>query len=132
MTCGYCPRSNVSLLSTRNLIWEKIKADNPTCSSPSTVANEQSLDLPMSIRHPRKARTEIPAPVDQLPSSIAPMSLASEVEVTVSLISELSSLHCLNLSQKPEIKRNSGLPTAGLGGCKLVMMGGLTLTKLRP
>ena len=86
----------------------------------------------MSIRHPRKARTEIPAPVYQLPSSIAPMSLASEVEVTVSLISELSSLHCLNLSQKPEIKRNSGLPTAGLGGCKLVMMGGLTLTKLRP
>ena len=70
----------------------------------------------MSVRHPRKARTVIPVPTDPLPNCIAPLSLASEVDITVSLITELNTLHCLNLSEKPEIKRDSGLQQLGWGG----------------
>ena len=58
------------------------------------------------------------------------MSLATEVVITESLIAELNSLHCLNLSEKPEVKRDSGLPKTGLGGCKLVMLGGSHTTKI--
>ena len=54
--------------------------------------------------------------------NIAPVSLETECEITASLVSELNNLHCLNLTEQPEIKRDSGLPTAGLGGCKLVMV----------
>ena len=88
----------------------------PASGQSGTVHCEQSLDLPLSVRHPRKARTVIPAPVDPLPTAIAPMSLATEVLITESLIVELNSLHCLNLSEKPEVKRDSGLPKTGLGG----------------
>ena len=81
------------------------------------------MDLPLSIRHPRKVRTVIPAPAEALPASIAPVSIATEREITASLVSELNILHCLNLTKQPEVKRDSSLPTAGLGGCKLVMVG---------
>ena len=122
--------SSLSLPSTRSLAWEKIKSDNPVSDQSGTVHYEQSLDLPLSIRHPRKARTVIPAPVDPLPTTIAPLSAATESVIIESLISELNSLHCLNLSEKPEVKRDSGLPKAGLGGCKLVMMGGSHTAKI--
>ena len=116
----------------RNLAWEKIKSDNPASGQSGAVHCEQSLDLPLSVRHPRKARTVIPAPLDPLPTTIAPIPLATEAAITESLIAELNSLHCLNLSEKPEVKRDSGLPKTGLGGCKLVMMGGPTPPKSRP
>ena len=93
-------------------------------------APEQSLDMALSIRHPRKTRTVIYAPVNPLPTSIAPVSLANEVEITVSLIKELNSLHCLNLTELPEIKCNCGHPTAGLGGCKLVLVGASHTAKI--
>ena len=112
---------NLSLPSTRNKVWEKIKADNQAASSADTSVGERSLDLPLSIRHPRKARTVIPAPVESLPASIASVSIATELEITASLVSELNTLHCLNLTERPEVKRDRGLPTAGLGGCKLVL-----------
>ena len=68
--------------------------------------------------------------VDPLPPKIAPLSLATESEITDSLTKELNSLYCLNLSEKVEIKCSSGLPTAGLGGCKLVMIGGSHTAKI--
>ena len=74
--------SNVSLPSTRNLVWDKIKADNPAIGASSIAVNELSMDLPLSVLHPRKARTVIPTPTDPLPGSIAPLSLASEVVIT--------------------------------------------------
>ena len=128
-TRGYCPLSchlTCPPPSTRNLVWTKIKADNPVSSSVDPSAPEQSLDMPLAIRHPLKARTVISAPVDPLPTSIAPVSLATEVEIT----KELNSLHSLNLTERPEIKHDSGLPTAGLGGCKLVMVGASNIAKI--
>ena len=122
--------SNVTLPSTRNLVWDRIKSDNPATGPSSLAVNELSMDLPLSVRHPRKARTVIPAPADPLPGSIAPLSLSSEIGITASLVAELNTLHCLNLSEEPEIKRDSGLPTAGLGGCKLVMLGGSHTSKI--
>ena len=84
----------------------------------------------LSIRHPRKARTVIPAPVEPLPANIAPVFLTTELEITASLVSELNTLHCPNLTEHPKIKRDSGLPTAGLGGCKLVMVGASQTAKI--
>ena len=69
----------------------------------------------------------ISAPVDPLPTSIAPVSLATEVEIT----KELNSLHCLNLTERPEIKHDSGLPTAGLGGVQASHGGGVKHCKNR-
>ena len=121
---------NLSLPSTRNMVWVKIKADNKEVSCADTSVVEQSMDLPLSIRHPRKARTVIPAPVEPLPASIAPVSIATEREITASLVSKLNNLHCLNLTEQLEIKRDSGLLTAGLGGCKLVMVGASHTAKI--
>ena len=56
--------------------------------------------------------------------------MATEIEITSSLTSELNSLHCLNLAERPDIKCGSGLPTAELGGCKLVIVGGLHTAKI--
>ena len=38
--------SNVSLPPTRNLVWDKIKADNPANGFSSTAVNELSMDHP--------------------------------------------------------------------------------------
>ena len=61
-------------LSTRNLVWAKVKADNPAGSQADPSTSEQSLDLTVSFRHPQKART-----VKPLPANIAPVSLATEL-----------------------------------------------------
>ena len=112
------------------MVWVKIKDDNKEVSCTGTSVVEQSMDLPLSIRHPRKARTVIPAPVDPLPASIVPVSFATEREITASLVSELNNLHSLNLTEQPEVKRDSSLPTPGLGGCKLVMVGASHTAKI--
>ena len=112
------------------MVWVKIKDDNKKVSCTGTSVVEQSMDLLLSIRHPLKARTVIPAPVVPLPASIAPVSIATEREITSSLVSELNNLHCLNLTEQPEVKRDSGLLTPGLGGCKLVMVGASHTAKI--
>ena len=56
--------------------------------------------------------------------------MATEIEITSSLTSELNSLHCLNFAERPDIKRGSGLPTPELGGCKLVIVGGSHTAKI--
>ena len=52
------------------------------------------------------------------------------MEIASCLTAELNYLYCLNLAEKPDIKRGSGLPTAELGGCKLVMIGGSHTAKI--
>ena len=47
------------------------------------------------------------------------------MEIASCLTAELNYLYCLNLA-----KRGSGLPTAELGGCKLVMIGGSHTAKI--
>ena len=56
--------------------------------------------------------------------------MATEIEITSSLTAELNSPHWLNLAERPDIKHGSSLPTAELGGCKLVMVGGLHTAKI--
>ena len=59
---------NLSLPVTRNLVWDKVKCDNPTTAGAATaVVTAHSLDMPISIRHPRKTRTLIGTPVDPPP-----------------------------------------------------------------
>ena len=54
---------NLSLPVTRNLVWDKVKCDNPTTAGAATaVVTAHSLDMPISIRHPRKTRTLIGGP----------------------------------------------------------------------
>ena len=48
------------LSTTRNLVWNRIKEDNPDSSSATSSSQtnpEVSLDLPVSTRNPRKVRT---------------------------------------------------------------------------
>ena len=66
--------ANPSVPSTRSLVWAKVKADNTSGSQADPSTSEQSLDLPVSFRHPQKART-----VKPLPANIAPVSLATEL-----------------------------------------------------
>ena len=108
-------------------MWAKVKSDNLPDGSEATnaVVTAHSIDMPISIRHPRKTRTLIGTP-----ASIAPLSLATEIEITSSLTTEPNSLHCLNLAERPNIKRGSGLPTAELGGCKLIMVGSSHTAKI--
>ena len=82
----------VSNSGTRNKVWEKVKAGNQAASATDTSMSEQSLDLPLSIRHPRKARSSLRSwtLVEPLPASIAPVSIATELEITASLVSELN------------------------------------------
>ena len=56
------------------------------------------------------------------------MSLETEEVITDSLLKELNVLHCLNLPEKPDTKRGSGLPTAG--GGRLILVGGSHKSKL--
>ena len=58
------------------------------------------------------------------------MSLETEEVITDSLLKELNVLHCLNLPEKPDTKRGSGLPTAGLGGGRLILVGGSHTSKI--
>ena len=62
------------------------------------------MDLPVSFRNPRKVRFELCVPVGPLPTEIKPMSQVSEQLIVHQLLSELNALHCMKLSEKPELK----------------------------
>ena len=72
---------NLSLPVTRNLVWDKVKCDNPTTAGAATaVVTAHSLDMPISIRHPRKTRTLIGTPVDPPPPRRHSAHLSSDRE----------------------------------------------------
>ena len=80
------------------------------------------VDLPVSFRNPRKVRFELCVPVGPLPTEIKPMSQVSEQLIVHQLLSELNALHCMKLSEKPELKRGVCLPTRENGLSRLIFV----------
>ena len=60
---------NLSLPVTRNLVREKVLSDNPADGpgAANAVVTAHSIDMPISIMHPRKTRTLSGTPVDPPP-----------------------------------------------------------------
>ena len=88
------------------------------------------LDLPVTFRNRRKIRYELCAPVGLLPTKILPLSKESEQTIVCQLIADLNSLHCLKLSDKPDLKRGMCLPTCEHGLRKLVLVGASHTSKM--
>ena len=110
-----------TLAATREKLWERIKADNTGASA--VVQSGGMVELPISFRNPRKIRFELCATVGPLPVGILPLSQESEEQIVHQLVSELNNLHCLTLSEKPELKRGVCLPTREQGLSRLVFIG---------
>ena len=81
------------------------------------------VELPVSFRNPRKVRFELCAPTGPLPTALLPLSQESEQLIVHQLISELNTLHCLNLSEKPELKSGVCFPACEHGLSRLVFGG---------
>ena len=105
----------------RDKLWERVKNDNP--GNNTEMQSGGLVELPISFRNPRKIRFELCAPVGPLPVAILPMSQESEQQIVHQLLTELNSLHCLTLSEKPELKRGVCLPTREQGLSRLVFIG---------
>ena len=88
------------------------------------------LDLPVTFSNPRKIRFELCLPVGPLPTKILPLSQEREQTIVCQLITELKSLHCLKLSEKPDLKRGMCLPTLEHGLRKLVLLGASHASKM--
>ena len=104
-----------TLAETCSILWERIKADNPSGTAESPGGGGGLVDFPISFRNPRKVRFELCAPVGPLPSAIIPMSQDSEQLIVHKLLSELNTLHCMKLNEKPELKRGVCLQRARMG-----------------
>ena len=110
-----------TLAATRGTLRERIKADNT--ANTSETQGVELVELPVSFRNPRKVRFELCAPTGPLPTTLLPLSQESEQLIVHQLISELNTLHCLNLGKKPELKRSVCLPTCEHGLSRLVFVG---------
>ena len=110
-----------TLAATRDKLWECIKAYNN--GNNAEMQSGGLIELPISFRNPRKIRFELCATVGPLPVAILPLSQESEEQIVHQLLSELNNLHCLTLSEKPELKRCVCLPTPEHGLSKLVFVG---------
>ena len=105
------------LAATRGMMW----ADNT--ANTSEAQGGGLVELPVSFRNLRKVRFVLCSPIGPLPTALLPLSKESEQLIVHQLISELNSLHCLNLCKKPELKRGMCLPTHEHGLSRLVFVG---------
>ena len=110
-----------TLAAMPDKLWERVKNDNP--GNNTEMQSGGLVELLVSFRNPWKIRFELCASVGPLPVAILPLSQESEEQIVHQLLSELNRLHCLTLSEKPELKRGMCLPTREHGLSKLVFVG---------
>ena len=101
-----------TLAATRGALWGRIKADSTSGTAKSPGGG--LVDLPVSFRNPRKVKFELCAPVGPLPTAIAPLSQDSEQLIVHKLVSELNSLHCMNLCERVPSVARAWVEQAGL------------------